>query len=199
MRWKLIVIGTSWGGFAALKTLLSGLPADFSVPIAIVQHRWRDNDSLLVTLLQEHTGLRVVDADDKMPLEAGVAFLAPPDYHMLIDDGMISLSLDEPVGYSRPSIDVLFESAAEVYRRGAIGVVLTGANRDGTVGLRRIKELGGVAIVQDPASAESPIMPTSAIGGATVDYVLPLTQIATFLVSICSGAGGPRGAGLWCG
>ena len=163
MAYELVVIGTSWGGLHALRRVLKGIPAKFDVPVVVVQHRHRDSDELLVSLLQEHTTLEVCEVDDKMELKSGGVYVAPAEYHVLVEAGHLELSTEEPVRFSRPSIDVTFESAADSYGSRTIGVVMTGANDDGARGLRRIADRGGVAIVQDPSTAESAIMPAAAI------------------------------------
>ena len=161
--YDVVVMGASWGGMRALSRVLSGLPADFPIPIAVAQHRDADaEDDLLPSLLARHTPLEVADADDKDELIPGRVLLAPPGYHMLIEDGSVALSVDEPVQFSRPSIDVLFESASAEHGERTIGVVLTGANADGAEGLGAIKRRGGYTIVQDPASAERSEMPEAA-------------------------------------
>lgn len=169
----LVVIGTSWGGLHALRRVLGGLPAKFDVPVVVVQHRHRDSDHLLVSLLQDHTPLSVSEIEDKTELAPGSVYVAPAEYHVLVEDGHLALSTEEPVRHSRPSIDVTFESAADVYGRRTIGVVMTGANDDGSRGLRRIADRGGATIVQDPATAESPIMPTAAL------RLVPDARVAT--------------------
>ncbi len=178
---QLVVIGVSLGGLRALETLLGGLPGEFPWPLAIVQHRSPDADDSLAGLLQNRTALQVADACDKEPIRPGHIYLAPPDYHLLVEEDHFSLSTDERVNYSRPSIDVLFESAADAFGAGVIGVVLTGANADGARGAARIKARGGCVIVQDPATAESPSMPTAALAAVTADQVLPLEEIAPWL------------------
>ncbi len=164
-----------------MRKVLIGLPPRFAAPIIVVQHRHRDSDNLLVALLQEHTKLRVLEVEDKTEIEAGTVYIAPPDYHVLVDRGAMALSTDEPVRYSRPSIDVTFESAADAYTAGAIGVVLTGANDDGSRGLRRIADRGGRAIVQDPATADSAVMPTAALRAVPNADVVKLDEIGAFL------------------
>src|SRR5688500_8607247 len=129
--YEIIVVGTSWGGLAALRTLAGALPREFGLPIAVVQHRHKDSDRLLATVLQDHTALAVCEVEDKQPLQPGFLFIAPADYHLLVERGHFSLSTDAPVRYSRPSIDVAFTSAADSYGARAVGVVLTGANADG--------------------------------------------------------------------
>jgi two-component system, chemotaxis family, protein-glutamate methylesterase/glutaminase len=185
MSHELIVIGTSLGGLSALEILFGGLPSEFSLPIAVVQHRGVESDETLALLLQVHCALPVIEPDDKDPIEGGRVYLAPPDYHLLVDRGCFALSTEPKVCYARPSIDVLFESAANSYREGVIGVVLTGASRDGAQGLAKIKERGGLAVVQDPREAESPTMPEAAIARVKVDRVLPLPEIAPFLNLCC--------------
>jgi two-component system, chemotaxis family, protein-glutamate methylesterase/glutaminase len=185
-RYELIVMGTSTGGLHALTRLLSGLPAGFSLPIAIVQHRSRDSDERLSVLLNGASLVPVYEAEDKQPLQSPGVYLGPPDYHILIEPGSVALSTEEPVAYSRPSIDVLFESAAYSYGTGVIGVLLTGANQDGTRGLQRIKERGGYVIVQNPDSAESAFMPKHAVKNLRPDRVLNLEQIPAELVARAS-------------
>src|SRR6185436_9118720 len=135
---------------------------------------------------RKETKLRVVDADDSQPIQPGHIYLAPADYHLLVERGRFSLSVDAAVAYSRPSIDVLFESAADAYRDGLIGVILTGNNDDGTRGAQRIKRHGGLVIAQDPKTAEAPIMPSAAIEAKAVDRILQLDRIGTFLAELCS-------------
>jgi len=181
---KLVVVGTSLGGMRALEVMLRGLAPDFPLPIAVVQHRsaeWDGQQSHLTRLLQLHTALRVVEASDKDPLDGGHVFLAPPDYHLLVDEGCLALSTDARVCHARPSIDVLFESAADVYREGVLAVLMTGASADGTVGAMRIKRRGGRVVAQDPRTAESGVMPQAAISAGVVDQVLPLDEIAPYL------------------
>lgn len=187
-NYGLIVIGTSWGGLDALGVLVHGLPHDFSIPIVAVQHRGRDSRPLLASLLQQVTGLTVREAEDKDPLEPGHVLLAPPDYHLLIDDAHVTLDMDVHVKHSRPSIDVTFISAADTYGARTIGVVLTGANDDGTIGLRRIADRGGVSIVEDPPTAVSPIMPTAALRAVPQATVLPLAEIPRELVRLANAA-----------
>jgi two-component system chemotaxis response regulator CheB len=178
VAYEIIVVGTSWGGLSALRELLAGLPGTLGVPIVVVQHRHRESDHLLATLLQDETSLCVCEPEDKAPIAAGNVYIAPPDYHLLIDAGHISLSMDEPVRFSRPSIDVTFQSAADSYGARAVGVVLTGANADGAIGLRRIVDRGGLAFVQVPQTAESPTMPAAAIEAVPEARVLTISEIA---------------------
>jgi two-component system, chemotaxis family, protein-glutamate methylesterase/glutaminase len=148
----------------------------------IAQHRGTDSPSGgLEGLLQDHVARPVVQPSDKEPLERGTVYVAPPDYHLLVDGDAFALSTDERVQYARPSIDVLFESAADAFGERTIGIVLTGANADGAAGLKRIKDAGGVAIVQDPRTAEAAAMPAAALAASTADAILPLAEIPLFL------------------
>jgi two-component system chemotaxis response regulator CheB len=158
------------------------------LPIVIVQHRSKDSDERLAALLQSASPLPLREAEDKEPLRAPGVYIGPPDYHLLIDSESLALSTEEPVAYSRPSIDVLFESASYSFGSGVIGVLLTGANHDGTRGLSQIKARGGYVIVQDPASAESDFMPKHALKHVAADRVLPLEHIAAELVARASEA-----------
>ncbi len=184
MSYEIIVIGTSWGGLAALRKLTEGLPPYFGIPIVIVQHRNKQSDHLLAALLKDRTTLAVRDVDDKARIMAGSIYIAPADYHLLIEDGCFALSLDEPVNHSRPSIDVTFISAAETYGARSVGVVLTGANADGAQGLKRIHDRGGLTLVQDPATAESPIMPAAAIRCVPQARVLSIADICRVLAAL---------------
>ncbi len=187
---EIVVIGCSLGGMRALSVVLGALPADFTPPIAAVQHRHKASNEGLPAYLRTQTKLPVVDVDDKLFIRPGQVYLAPADYHLMIDrGGEISLSVDAAVAYSRPSIDVLFESAADAYTAGCIGVVLTGANADGARGAARIKQRGGFVVVQDPETAESPSMPKAAIAATRVDRILPLNRIGPFLVELCRNSG----------
>jgi two-component system chemotaxis response regulator CheB len=150
----------------------------------IVQHRDKNTGELLSTYLQDYSGMVVVEAHDKDSILPGYVYIAPPDYHLLIDDDCFSLSTEAPVCYSRPSIDVLFESAAFICREKTIGVLLTGANHDGSNGMLEIRKHGGLTIAQDPVTAECGIMPGGAISMGVVDKVLPLTSISGFLVEV---------------
>ena len=181
MTYELVVIGTSLGGFDALTLLLGGLPASFPLPLAVVQHQGASGGGALAALLQRYTPLAVADAEDKDGLLPGRVYLAPIGYHLLVEPGSLALSTEGPVWYARPSIDVLFESAADVYGPAVIGVALTGASRDGAAGLARIKQGGGLAIVQDPTTAASPVLPRAALAATSVDWTVPLPEIAPLL------------------
>jgi len=189
VAYSIVVVGTSWGGLNALRELAGALPADFRIPTVLVQHRHRQSDHLLSTFLQERTTLEVAEVEDKMPIEPGTLYVAPADYHLLVDRGFFTLSTDPPVRYSRPSIDVTFQSAADAYAAGTIGVILTGANSDGSRGLRRIFDRGGLALVQDPATAESPTMPTAAIRCVPSAQVATIATISAKLVELSADGG----------
>jgi two-component system chemotaxis response regulator CheB len=182
----LVAVGASWGGLDALRVLLRGLPRDLDAAVVVAQHRAPESHpTALRDLLGAVTLLGVLDAEDKQPLERGVVFLAPPDYHLLVEEGHLALSTEGAVSFSRPSADVLLESAADALRERCVGVVLTGANDDGARGLARVVELGGVAIVQDPATAERPEMPRAALRAVSAAQVLQLDEIADALVALC--------------
>jgi two-component system chemotaxis response regulator CheB len=186
--YELIVVGASWGGLDAVGQLLGDIPDDIEQPIVIAQHRHRSATSGgLADLLHLRIKRPVRDVEDKMPIEPRNVYLAPPDYHLLVERGSFALSIDERVQYARPSIDVLFESAAFVYGPSLIGVILTGANEDGAAGLAAVKERGGVAIVQEPTGAARRTMPDAALAATVADAVLPLEQIGLFLNELCLG------------
>jgi two-component system chemotaxis response regulator CheB len=192
--YDITVVGTSWGGLAALRTLVAGLPESFQMAVVLVQHRHKDSDHLLRALLQERTALEVCEVEDKMPIEHGRVYVAPPDYHTLVELGHFSLSTDAPVRYSRPSIDVTFGSAADSYGHRTVGIVLTGANADGADGLLRISNRGGMALVQDPATAESPVMPTAAVKAVPRARVMPLPELVRYLSTLPAGVPEREGA-----
>jgi two-component system, chemotaxis family, protein-glutamate methylesterase/glutaminase len=189
MSCGLVVVGVSLGGLQALEILVSGLSADFSAPIAIVQHRRSNTGDLLAQILRQHSRLWIGEPQDKDLIEAGRIYLAPSDYHLLIDGGAFALTTEAPVSYARPSIDVLFESAADAYGAQTVGVVLTGANQDGARGAARIKERGGTLIVQTPTTAECAVMPQAAIDATQADHIVPLPQIAPLLMRLCHATG----------
>jgi len=186
VAYAIALIGTSWGGLAALRTIVGCLPEGYELPIAVIQHRHRDSDALLAHFLQSHTHLQVCEIEDKQTVEPGRVFIAPANYHLLVERGHFSLSIDAPVRYSRPSIDVAMTTAADAYGHRVVGVVLTGANADGAAGLRRIADAGGFAIVQDPASAEVATMPAAAIKAVPTARVLPLDRIGPLLATVPS-------------
>jgi two-component system chemotaxis response regulator CheB len=181
---ELAVIGTSWGGLAALHQILAALPKAYALPVVVVQHRHKDSGQFLSHVLQEDTRLCVCEVEDKAPIVGGNIYIAPANYHVLVERGHLALSTEEPVSFSRPSIDVTFISAADAYRGGAVGIVLTGANSDGARGLKRIADRGGVAIVQRPDTAESAVMPNAALSFVPTARVLTLAGIASFLGSL---------------
>ena len=183
--YALVVVGTSLGGLHALEIFLAGFPKNFSVPVAIVQHRHRDSDDSLSLFLQRHCALVVVEPEDKEKIVPGRVYLAPADYHLLVEANHLTLSTEAPVSYARPAIDVLFESAADAYVERVIGVILTGASHDGAKGLAKIKANGGLAVVQEPTTAECMTMPKAAIATVAVDWILPLNEIAPLLVNLC--------------
>lgn len=184
-RYKAIVIGTSAGGIEASVHILGRLPAQFALPIILVQHLHKDQNNALVRFYRNCTALKVEEAEEKEKIQPGHVYIAPPDYHLLLErDETLSLSVDEKVNYSRPSIDVLFESAADVYSSELVGVLMTGANHDGARGLQKIKEYGGLAVIEDPATAKFPEMPKSALACTQVDYILPLNELADCLLAL---------------
>lgn len=186
MPYELVVIGTSFGGLDAVSRLLGQLAPDFPLPIAIAQHRSAGpSDGGLAAVWQQATTLRVGDADDKSPIEPGRVYVAPADYHLLVESReLFALSTDAPVMYARPSIDVLFESAADAFGDKVIGVILTGASADGSEGLSAIRERGGCALVQDPATAECAVMPNAALAATTVNHVLGLADLGRILMAL---------------
>jgi len=184
MPYSIVAVGTSWGGLSAMTKLLGRLPEDFPIPIVVVQHRSKDSDRLLVQLLQDATGLKVCEIEDKDVLSAGTVHIAPADYHVLVESGYLSLTLEEPVRFSRPSIDVMFTSAADAYGPATIGVILTGANDDGAKGLADIVKRGGTALIQDPKTAEIKIMPESALKATPTAEVLSLDNLAPRLIKL---------------
>lgn len=186
MSFAIVVIGASTGGLRALQVLLSGLPEDFPLPVAIVQHRGKDTEIGLCEFLGRSSRLPVTEPEDKDVLLGGHVYLAPRDYHLLVENGSIALSTEPPVGFARPSIDVLFETAAEEYKEQAIGVILTGANRDGVRGLAGIQSQGGVTVVEDPVSAACRELPDAALGTIKPDWVLPLRDIPSCLQRLSS-------------
>lgn len=182
-----VVIGASAGALDALSEILPELPRGFPLPIFIVVHLPADKESLMAPLLQSRCQLSVVEAEDKLPIERGAVYLAPPDYHLLIESKQsIALSNEEPVLFSRPSVDVLFTSAAEVYAERLVGVVLTGANSDGAAGVQRIAEVGGVVLVQHPHSAHASAMPQAAIDACPQASVMSLKEIARCLCEVAA-------------
>jgi len=185
MKYEAIVIGVSSGGLNAMKIMLSLLPENFRTPVIIVQHISPRSENQWIQFLNDKSSLFIKEADEKEKIEQGIVYIAPPNYHLLIErNKTFSLTVDERVSFARPSIDVLFESAAEAYTSKLIGVVLTGSNSDGTNGIRRIQECGGLTVVQNPQTAESAYMPASAIASIKPDYILSLEEIVELLIKI---------------
>jgi two-component system chemotaxis response regulator CheB len=182
-RAKIVVVGTSAGGLRALEKIFSALPATYGLPIIVVQHRSKESDAF-ADVMSSLVSLPVQEAEDKAPIVAPGIYLAPPDYHLMLEPGQLALTTDDSVNFSRPSIDVMFESAADAYGPGVVGLLLTGANSDGTRGLGKIRKSGGYAIVQDPATAEVAEMPASAIREGVADRVIPLDEISKELLRI---------------
>jgi two-component system, chemotaxis family, protein-glutamate methylesterase/glutaminase len=190
-RIEAIVIGASAGGVEALTVLLPALPAGLRTAVFIVLHVPRERPSLLVQIFRDRCALPVREAEDKEPVVPGTVYFAPPDYHMLLEnERQIALSADELVHFSRPSIDVLFESAADVYGDRLLGIILTGANADGAAGLHAVHRAGGVTVVQKPESAKVPLMVVSALQRGPADFVLSLEEIAELLIALAGGAHG---------
>lgn len=182
MAYEIVLIGASAGGMEALKVLLSGMEKSFSLPVVIVQHISPHSDNYLITYLNSYSVLKVKEAEDKERLEDGTVYVCPPNYHLLIEeDKSLSLGAFEKVNFSRPSIDVLFETGALAFKKSTIGVLLTGASRDGSYGMGMIHSFGGMTVVQDPETAYVPNMPRSALNSTPVDYVLHLKDISGFL------------------
>lgn len=178
-----VCIGASWGGVEALKVVLGSLPKDLGAAICIVLHRAEtDERERLAQVLARHSDVNVCEPDDKQPLHAGTAYVAPAGYHLLVDDGHVALSADDRVRWARPSIDVLFESLALSRGDEALAVVLTGANDDGARGARAVHDAGGTVLVQDPDEAERREMPDATIAMTEVDAVLPLGDLAQAII-----------------
>ena len=180
-----IVIGASAGAIQALSRILPALPADYPVPVLIVVHIPADRSDLLAPLFQAKCRVVVKEAEDKEPILPGFVYFGASDYHLLVEaDRTVSLSADEPVLYSRPSIDVLFESAADAYGDGLVGVILTGANEDGAEGLQAVAAAGGMALVEDPGTAFAKAMPLAALESCAPAQSMSLDAIATYLVGL---------------
>jgi two-component system chemotaxis response regulator CheB len=190
-----VVVGASAGGIQALSVLLPALSPETRAAIFIVMHLPRDKPSVLAEIFARKCALPVHEAEDKEPVAPGVVYIAPSNYHLLVDEGpQISLSADDPVHHSRPSIDVLFESAVEIYRERLLGMILSGANEDGAQGLAAIKDAGGLTVVQKPDTALAPLMAMSALALRPADWVLPLLEIAALLRTLDARAAGPVAA-----
>ena len=182
---KAVVIGASAGGVQALLQILPALPASYRLPVLIVVHVPPDRDNALVSLFQARCQIEVREAEDKEPILPGVVYFAPSDYHLLVEkDGTLSLSSDELVNHSRPSIDVLLESAADAFGPELVGVILTGANDDGARGLQAVVEAGGVAIVEDPAEAYASAMPAASLRASPSAKAMKVAAIASYVSSL---------------
>jgi two-component system, chemotaxis family, protein-glutamate methylesterase/glutaminase len=188
MKLEVIAIGASLGGLDAVPKILARIPRAIPVPVVVVQHRAQSPDPRLAEILAVRTGLKVIEADDQSELRPGTVYVAPPNYHLLVDDGMFELSIDAPVLFARPSIDVLFESIAHSTAKHAAGVLLTGSSDDGARGIAALQKRGFMTVVQDPEEAESPIAPRAALARCKPSYVLSLSGIAALLEEVCSRA-----------
>lgn len=189
MPFQLVVIGASQGGLRALEVILPGLLPTLPLALVIAQHRYSFAADPLAACLQRQSPLPVVEVEDKLELVPGRIYLAPADYHVLVEPGHLALSTEAPVAYARPSIDALFESAADAYGPQVAGLILTGASSDGAQGLAKVSARGGIAVVQDPATAESQTMPKAAIAAVPSARVLPLGDIAPFLTTLAAASG----------
>ncbi|NIM13702.1 MAG: chemotaxis protein CheB [Candidatus Aminicenantes bacterium] len=186
-KYKCIAIGVSAGGMHALCTIIPALPAQFPLPVIVIQHLSPHSDNYTTRHLDKISKIRVKEVDEKEKILPGIVYMGPPNYHVLVEeDETFSLSVEERINWARPSIDVLFESAADVYGPALIGVILTGSNNDGSRGLKKIKEEGGLTLVQDPHTAEVDGMPLAAIETTKVDHILKLEEIAPLLVKLAN-------------
>lgn len=184
-KYQAVVVGLSSGGMEAMKKIFPALPKDFGIPVVVVQHLSPLSDSQWISIVDKSCALRIKEADEKEKIERGNIYIAPPNYHLLIEtDHTFSLSTEERVSYARPSIDVLFETAADAYRDGLIGIVLTGSNHDGSAGLKAVRRYGGLCIVQDPEEAFSSYMPATALATVEPDHVLTLENIIDLLLKL---------------
>ncbi len=182
---KAVVIGASAGAVQALQAVLPALPPNYALPVLVVVHVPPDRSNVLLPLFQAKCRITVKEAEDKERAVGGVIYFAPSDYHLLVEaDGSLALSMDEAVNYSRPSIDVLFESAADAYGSGLAGVILTGANNDGAAGLKAVMDAGGVGIVEDPSDAYASAMPHAALEACPAATTMSLNTIALYLSSL---------------
>lgn len=187
-KFRAIAIGASYGGITALSRILPVFPKGFPLPLFIVLHLPPTGSSMLPEIFTAQAKIEVKEAEDKEIVRAGVAYFAPPNYHLLVEiNGTLALSSEEPEHYCRPSIDVLFESAADAYTDGLVGVILTGANDDGAQGARRVAGCGGVVLVQNPKTAEAPAMPEAAIAACPEADVMGIDEIAAWLARLPEG------------
>ncbi len=182
-----VVIGASWGGLGAVSTILTNVPWRINASIVLCQHQYPHAISTLSQVLRNRTRLKVTEVEDKMPIEPGVLYVCPPNYHTLIErDRVFALNIDPPVMYCRPAVDVLFESAAEAYGDRLAGIVLTGANEDGSAGLYHLARCGGMPIIQTPKTAEVPVMPEAALARVPWAHVMSLGEIGEFVASLAA-------------
>ena len=185
MKYEAVVIGTSAGGLYVLIDLLSALPSTFHLPVIVVQHRSKEEKSLLEEVLSQKCRIRIKQADEKETIQRSIVYIAPPDYHLLVEqDHTFSLSSDERVNYSRPSIDVLFETAAYTYRQNLLAIILTGANHDGAAGIATVRKYGGTTLAQAPQNAMYPAMPNAAINTGCIQHVINSEEIKRFLLNL---------------
>lgn len=184
---KTIVIGASYGGMEAIKTLVKSLPSNFKIPVIIVLHIGNNTIHSYLSLLNSKTHFTVKEAEEKEQITPRFIYFAPPNYHLQIENNFtFSLSTDEKVNFSRPSIDVLFETAAWTYKNDLLGILLTGSNSDGAAGLKTIKKYGGTTIVENPETAFAKTMPNSAVKKEEPSFILNLEDIAKKMVELCS-------------
>ncbi len=190
-KFRAVVIGASSGGFDALKIALARLPEDFILPVLVVQHLAKNSDDYLVRYLDRCCNVRVKEAEEKETILPGVVYIAPPGYHLLVEeDATLAFSVEGLVNFSRPSIDVLFLSAADAFRSELIGIIMTGGNQDGSAGLKMIGAEGGITVVQSPESAEADAMPRAALLAVKADYVVPLLEIGSLLEKLAGEVNG---------
>ena len=182
---KAIVIGASYGGMEAIRTILTNLPNDLEIPILIVLHIGNNKIDTFLTQLNKKTGFRIREAGEKEPIKSKTVYFAPPNYHLQVEDRFsLSLSTDEKVNFSRPAIDVLFETAAWVFRKELLGILLTGSNSDGAEGIKTIKQFGGTTIVENPETAFAKVMPNAAIMLSEPDHLLDLGNISQKILEL---------------
>lgn len=186
--YRAIVIGASAGGLEVFSRIFPQFAKNFPLPVIVVQHLHPESDGAMMTLLDDRSAIKIKEADEKEVVQPGKIYIAPANYHLLIErDGSLSLSIDAKVNYCRPSIDVMFESAVDAYGPAVIGILLTGANADGAVGLLKIKNAGGKTIIQDPETAYADTMPRSAMAMHTADYILKPEQIVPTIMQLIQG------------
>ncbi|MCA9482194.1 MAG: chemotaxis protein CheB [Nitrospina sp.] len=183
--YELIAIGGSAGSFRIVRALLKDLPAGFPIPLVVVMHVWKQSYGMIAEMLNTNSALTVEEAEEKCVPAAGHVYLAPGNYHLLLErDASFGLMVDPPVNYSRPSIDVFFESASAALGRALVGVLLTGANSDGALGMKRIGEAGGLTIVQDPSTAEASFMPAAALQAVQANHIVQPESLAPLLLQV---------------